>query len=253
MKKGIIWFHQGWTDIVCQLPLINWYLQFYDHLKVIIRDDARNFVDFYVKDLENVEVVYIPTDNGRHLNTNHLNIDTNYDILFHGEHDVYRRDNYRYSYFRGNEQYFFIESFYACYNIPYTTRVDLFSFNRDIDLEERVYNDFINKYGDKYVLYHDDQFNSNYTHIPTKIDFGNKLDDHNYVNLNKISNNFFDFIKIIQNAKEVHLIDSIWGSLYYQIDSKYGLFSDKKINLHAMRGYKQMFENPVKLKNWNII
>ena len=78
--------------------------------------------------------------------------------------------------------------------------------------------------------------------------------EHNLLmSLVSSSNRFFDFIKVIQNAREVHLIDSIWGALYYQIDSKYGLFSDKEINLHAMRGYKQMFENPVKLKNWNII
>ena len=38
----------------------------------------------------------------------------------------------------------------------------------------------------------------------------------------------FDYIKIIENAQEIHLLDSVWGTLIYQLDAKYNLF--KKYN-----------------------
>ena len=34
MKKAYVYFHQGWTDIICQRALIDYYLNEYDELKV---------------------------------------------------------------------------------------------------------------------------------------------------------------------------------------------------------------------------
>ena len=45
------------------------------------------------------------------------------------------------------------------------------------------------------------------------------------VDLNKSTNIFFDYIKILQNAKDIHVLDSVWGAFLYQADSKYELFN----------------------------
>ena len=59
-------------------------------------------------------------------------------------------------------------------------------------------------------------------------------------------------IKVLENAIEIHLLDSVWGALIYQLDAKYKLFQSKKIILYAKRGYNAMFLSPVKLDNWII-
>ena len=60
-------------------------------------------------------------------------------------------------------------------------------------------------------------------------------------------------IKVLEKSIEIHLLDSSWGAFIYQLDAKYRLFQDKKIFLHAKRGWKHMFMKPIKLDNWIII
>jgi predicted RNase H-like HicB family nuclease len=57
----------------------------------------------------------------------------------------------------------------------------------------------------------------------------------------------------LENALEIHLLDSVWGAFIYQLDAKYNLFQNKKIFLYAKRGHIRMFKEPIKLKNWIII
>ena len=110
---------------------------------------------------------------------------------------------------------FFVTKFYTDYEIPYITRINDFTFNRNKELEENKYNEFIDKYGKEYILYHEviENYNKN-----IKI-----------INLNGISNIFFDMIKVLENAIEIHLLDSVWGAFIYQLDAKYRLFQSKKI------------------------
>ena len=53
--SAILCFHQGWTDIINCLPLINYYAKKYEKLKVIMREDAKALVEFYTKHLQNIE------------------------------------------------------------------------------------------------------------------------------------------------------------------------------------------------------
>jgi hypothetical protein len=256
MKKGYLYFHQGWTDILCQLSLVNYYYDKYDIIKVVMRDDAKELFDYYIRNLKNVIPIYIETDNGRHINNKFLSIENDYEIIFHGHHDTYRDDEYRNSFVNNSSNgKHFMENFYHSYNIDYNTKIEYFNLDRDIDLENSLYEKFKQEHGENYVIYHDDEMN--HIHgpysIPTKIDFKNKNEDWTYINLNKRSFNFFDYITIIKNAKEIHLVDSVWAAMCYQIDTKYGLLSDKQINLYAKREHHDLFTNPIKLNNWNII
>jgi hypothetical protein len=84
---------------------------------------------------------------------------------------------------------------------------------------------------------------------------------YNSVNLNGITNNIFSFIKVLENAKELHLIDSIWASFCYLLDAKYNLLKGKTIYLYpfldrsggcvATRNDKVL--EPLHLDNWIII
>lgn len=244
IKNGILYYHQGWTDIINCLALINYYCKLYDKIYLIMREDAKELINFYTKYLKNLEIYYINKNILDHQNIikyledNYKNLDIqDINFLGIGGHDHLRNDKYK-NYFSLNSG-FFVNKFYTDYKIPYINRINNFTFNRDRKLENNKYNDFINKYGKDYILYHEtiENYNKNIT----------------IVNLNGISNTFFDMIKILENAIEIHLLDSVWGALIYQLDAKYKLFQNKKIILYAKRGYNEMFLSPVKLDNWTVI
>jgi hypothetical protein len=58
--NALLMFHQGWTDIVNCLPLVNWYARKYTKLFVVFRDDAKPLTQFYLRGLQNVFPIYIP-------------------------------------------------------------------------------------------------------------------------------------------------------------------------------------------------
>jgi len=242
IKNGILYFHQGWTDIINCLALINYYCNLYDKIFLIMREDAKELINFYVKDIKNIKILY---EEKKNINVQgisfvinkykNLNLENN-DFLAIGCHDHLRNDKYKNSI--NKTSCFFVTKFYTSYEIPYITRIKDFTFIRNKELEENKYIEFINKYGKEYILYHEtiENYNKNIT----------------IVNLNGISNIFFDMIKVLENAIEIHLLDSVWGAFIYQLDAKYKLFQNKKIILYAKRGYHAMFLSPVKLNNWII-
>jgi len=241
--NGILYFHQGWTDIINCLSLINYYCNLYDIIYLIMRDDVKELINFYTKDIKNLNIFYEEKknidENGIQFIINKYNNNDlqNSDFLGIGGHDSIRKDSYNNS-FRCIDNCF-VKKFYCCYDIPYITRINDFKFIRDYELEENTYNNFINKYGNNYILYHE-VIENYYQNYPI-------------INLNGISNIFFDTIKILENAIEIHLLDSVWGAFIYLLDAKYRLFKNKKIILYAKRGYIKMFEEPIKLDNWIIL
>lgn len=274
--NACVYFHQGWTDIIICLALIDFYKEQNDLIFPIIRSDAKELFDFYIKSKSGIYPIYINTDSGRYYgNVTHKNIQKieyvpeghagnifipdSTKLLFHAEHDRFRDDDYKFYWYKNNPRNLkvehFSEAFYLYYDIPLETKIDFFNINRDFECEEKEYKKFINENSEKYILYHDDQFNhlNGSYHVSTQLNIINKKERFRYVNLNKKTNKFFDFIKILTNAEEIHLIDSIWGCLCYHLDCKYGLFKDKQIFLYPLRGHENMFLKPKKLNNWHII
>ncbi len=239
MKKGIFYGHQGWTDIINCLALINYYSNIYDKIYIIMREDAHQLINYYIKNISNIQTIYL---NKNYLDNNNIikYIEENKlydcDYLFHGIHDVYRTDKYKNSFPKG----YFVNAFYLSYEIDYLVRINNFIFQRDYSIENNVYNNFIKKYSSDYILHHEiNELNNNFNNI-------------NYVNLNGISDIFFDYVKVLENAREIHLLDSVWGAIIYLLDSKYKLFSNIKIYLYCKRGHSKMFTEPIKLDNWII-
>jgi hypothetical protein len=245
--NGIIYFHQGWTDIINCLPLINYYCNKYDKIYLIMREDAKELIDFYSKNINNLQILYEEkqniNDNGIQFVINKYRdeyIDLqNCDFLAIGGHDIARKDSYQ-NKFRFIDNCF-VKGFYESYDIHYIERINSFNISRNYDVEKEIYNNFIQNNGKDYILYHE---------VIENYDITQKI-----VNLNQISNIYFDYIKVLENAIEIHLLDSSWAAICYLLDAKYKLFQNKNIPiyLYAKRGYSQMFIDPVKLDNWNII
>lgn len=235
--EGILYFHQGWTDIMNCLALITYYSNIFSKVHLIIRNDSYELLNYYTKKYNNINIIYIDKtelDNMNILNylqTCNINVD-NVKLLFHGIHDKYRKDKYNNAF--NNCKCYFVERFYKAYDMPYDIRSNI-SFYRDTDLEHNTYKNFIKLYGNEYILYHEIiKTNKNIVKV----------------NLNQISNIFFDYIEVIEHATEIHLIDSSWAALIYLLEIKFNLFHNINIMLYAIKNHKEMFQKPKKLDNW---
>ena len=100
-KEGILYFHQGWTDIINCLALINYYCNLYDKIYLIMREDAKSIVDFYTKDIKNLQICYenkptIDSINGfEYVINKYSKLQLREaKILGIGCHDMYRRDEF---------------------------------------------------------------------------------------------------------------------------------------------------------------
>ena len=60
---------------------------------------------------------------------------------------------------------------------------------------------------------------------------------------------FFDTIGLIENATEIHVIDSCWMIFIYLLNHRIKL---NNISAHCIRGYNFMVNEPL-LTNWQII
>jgi len=247
MKIGTILFHQGWTDIINCLPLVNIFSKEFEKINLIVREDSKPIIDYYLSQFSNVKGCYydkFELDNRLGEIVQKYN---ETEILFFGIHDEFRKNKYINLFLNSKPDEFFVKKFYTVYDIEYSNRVTSFELKRDFNLEEKLYNNFISEHGNDYVLYHDDverniildktNFNSNYK----------------WVDLDKTTYTFFDYVKILENSKEIHLIDSVWAAIIYLLDSKYGLFKHIPIRVNCLRGYKPMFLEPIKLDNWEVI
>jgi hypothetical protein len=261
--KGCLYFHQGWTDIINSLPLINYYAKRYEKLMVVLRLDSMEIVDYYLKEFtkgENWHVLPVYVDK-RTLDAGPISVDDkSVDLLFHGYHDRFRREGDKFKNKFGSTDMYFARGFYEFYDIPFIEKVNNFTLKRDNALEESKYQEFISKYGEDYILYHDDQ---NTPGGNTGINLTELLkNNNNSVNLNGITNNVFSYIKILENAKELHLVDSIWAATCYLLDSKYAIFKNNgiKVYLYAFKsrggGLMEKYEDseifPIHPENWII-
>jgi hypothetical protein len=257
MKRGFFSFHQGMTDIVNCLPLINYYNSQYDQLTLLVRNCAKPFIDFYIQDKPNVSAIYTNTGDLDCASMSFIQAN-NCDRLFHGFPDSQRVDKYANSFtkFYPHTNVHFVKLFYEAYDIPYEVCVNYFDFIRNLEAEDAAYTSFIKQHGNSYSLVHSD--------------IGDKALDINSsnlvcVNLNNQFDNIFHSIKVLQHAKELHLVDSIWATFCYLLDAKFGLLKNITINLYpfsnrgggrcneACYGNKNYMLEPLSLSNWNLI
>ena len=239
-----VFINHMWSDNINQLGLITYYCYIYKKVYFFAWVEVKELLEFYFRNIKNIEFIYFYFNGNDPSFIDYKTEDSNPDILVHGNHDYLRNDIYKDAFKIANidDTKNFVRFFYEGYGINYIFRIEYFILFRDYELEERKYNEFINEFGKKYILFHD----INIENIDNK--------DKNIVSLNLRTNIFFDYIKILENALEIHVIDSSWACICYHLDCKYKLFQNKKIYLYPIRrsGYISMFTEPIKLDNWII-
>ena len=134
----------------------------------------------------------------------------------------------------------FDEGFYNTVNLPFEYRFTKFKFDRNTDKESEVYNE-LNPNNEPYIYVHDDPQRG------FKID-RNKLNS----NLKIIENDkrflMIDMLKIIENAEEVHLMESSIKNLV----NSYKMEKPKFFYHKYVRGYPE-WNNTKSLNKFQII
>lgn len=236
---GLLFFHQGWTDICNSISLIYWYLQKYQQVYVLIRKDAYPLLSFATQNVR-AHVLLLPVEKDV-LDT--ISVDTilktiqfphtSVHTLFHGIHDQFREDSYRGAFFLPYfQEVCFVRKFYEPYHIPYSVRIDFFNIARNKEIEGARYREFTAKHGSSYILYHEVELPSSLKNSSTCINLANS------------SEQFFDMISVLEHAQEIHLLDSVWASIVYLLHLRHGLFKSIPIHIYCLRGYTKMFEEP---------
>jgi hypothetical protein len=248
--SALLYFHQGWTDIINCLPLMTWYSQRYRRLYVLLREDAQMLVRYYLRGTRNIIPIFIPKDILD--STSWMNLVdvqrygiTNFELIAHFDNQRPSNDPYKGAYARRNalDNAPFERLFYESYGIPYIERVNSFVLFRDVVSEEAAYNRLIKR--KPYICTH--------TNPDLKLYVNPGEEDVDIVELNQSSNMFFDCIRILQHANSIHVIDSVWAAVCYMIDAKYGLLEKVPVYVYCHRNFQRMFTEPIHRPNWKII
>ncbi len=168
--------------------------------------------------------------------------------LFVGYNDRFRNDKYK-NEFKKYGFGDFLRGFYTPYGMSFSVRTEYFMFDRDKKLEDDFYNK-VNPQNHNYILIHEDTKRN----VLVNRKFMKNNNNLKVINLDNISNIYFDTIKLIENAKEIYGIDSCWMIFIYLLDAKYKILNSKKtkVVVNCLRGYEFMYNEPV-LDNWELI
>jgi len=132
--------------------------------------------------------------------------------------------------------------FYHSVGLDFDKRWSDFYILRDNKREQELYDKFEIK-GD-YIFIHEDtqrNFNIDKTHIPQNVQV--VTPDIRF------TNNIFDYLKIIENATEIHVIDSSFKHIIESIEVK-----SKKLYYHKYaRLYNDNFLYNISKKNWIVL
>lgn len=180
-------------------------------------------VKFMYRDLKNLTVLSINDTYDIPLVLDALNCDSFLKI----GHGLIRLDKH------------FDEGFYEQHGVSMEKRWDSFFVERDSQRENHFFNKF--NINSEYLFVHEDQ--SRGMNITKGIDSNIRVIKAE----RSLTNNIFDYLKLIENAKEIHCIPS---SFLFLCDS-FG-FSNKKV-MHKYSRYYPFHAAPTLKLNWEIL
>ena len=138
----------------------------------------------------------------------------------------------------------FSELFYKQFNLDLNLRFK-FELNRNLKKEIELYNKLTNILGNEYIIVHDDQsrnFTLNKDYIGNYPTFFISLGTKNNNECDSIkSTNVFDYITILEKAKEIHVFDSFLAILVDQLQIKGNIYFHAYLRDADSRLYRSKF------------
>ena len=229
MSKATIVHHQGFGDLFSNNSLVNFFSGYYEELIVLVLDDSRKkIIDSMFKNKKNITCV-VPKFIEKNLynssclicmtpgNSNFCPRDERKKCKYIDYSEYLQYNNIKIGSFKENYNKWdfflnenrklgksFAHCFYSYENLEESKRISYFNINRNYALEHDEYEELNT---DDYIVLHDDKENN------MEIDMSNL--NLPIIQLNNSSDFFLDKIKILENAKEIHLIDSSWSVFIY--------------------------------------
>lgn len=214
-----IYHHLGLGDNISCHGIVRHYSEIYKSVKIFCKEKNFNNVSYMYNDLKNLEIIKADDQDAIHfLKKNKI-------------------QNVKIVGFNLNNYENFELQFYKMADVPIEFKYSKFYINRNIEKEIELFKK-LNLKEKEYIFIHDAGFELKEDFINQEMKIV-KPEDHD----------FFDWIYIIENAKEIHCIDSSFLCLVDVLNL------DKKIKLYNHRYCRNYPEN-IKLytnKNWKFI
>lgn len=225
--KIIIYHHLGLGDSIICNGLLNYIQNKFEKIYLVANKVFHNQIEFLYSNNNKIQIISdIPVkvnDLDNFVNT--FSLENNLDILKIGWLKT---------------RHPFYVNYYKQLKLPYYYSYKFFNYERDLEMESKVYDHFHNYYNtsfQNYTLVHNEASSDKFE---LKIERKS-----NIIYLHKevdIFNNIFYFNKLINNADEIHCINSSYAHLIDRLDSKAKLF------YHDIRGSRLKLK-----KSWKTI
>ncbi|MBD1174648.1 hypothetical protein IDH32_04585 [Pelagibacterales bacterium SAG-MED01] len=185
-------------------------------IKLFAKKKYNTMVKFMYRDIENLEVVSISNDEKKEIHEVNSYITKN---------DIIEKIGFDYFVENKNDNKTIDMIFYEQFKIDYSKRFEFTYWKRDLIEEENLYNKLVKK--ENYAFVHDDQSR----------DFVIKdenISDNLQIIRNSNEYSIFDYSKIIENAKEIHVMESSTRCMLEYLNTKnskhflYKFKSDKR-------------------------
>jgi len=228
MKWIVITPHQGLGDHLICNAIYREYSKNYNRVFITIKQKYRRELSIMLKDISNITFLVMP--NRRSWTT--TRIIQLFARLFRVK--VLGLGSYGINFFPPNTR--FDNNFYDQAGLAFTLRWDLFRVNRNHEKENYLYQLLGCKEAD-YIFLHEDisrNFIIDRSKIPKNINIIEpKMDLNNF--------NLVDYSKVIENAKEIHVIESSFAAYIESLPLDIPIYAHRYSRGHALNDFRHEF------------
>lgn len=224
-NKIFVACHQGLGDHLICNGLYRSLSEKYDEVIIPVKKKYAKTLNRMLCDLKNIKIYDFPSDLTDDIISIYLK------ILPKFKYTKLRLGNYDFNFLKGSMR--FDENFYFQAKINFDMRWEKFYFKRNIKLENELYN-FFQIRNQKYIFLHEDVqrgFNIDRKYLSKKLKIvSTSIFKRNY--------DIFDYYKLIENATELHCIESSFAAFIEGL----GQISGKK--------FAHRYARPEAISNW---
>ena len=223
MKELYIWHHMGMGDYILCNAIVRHHAKLHDKIHLFVKSHCMKNVKFLYRDLTNIN--FINSYGGEDESVKYF-LDINIGI------PLLKVSN--------DDKQPFDKAFYENAGLPFNLKWGGFYLQRDMEREKEVYYDILGlKDKEQYIFVHDDERSRiNESYLPKNIRII-KPDDK--------SIGLFEFGYVIENSKEVHVMNSSFLCFIDTIQMEH-----ENLNYHTYVRSGAVFTLSDKL-NWNVI
>lgn len=186
-----IYHHLGLGDHIVNNGMVRYFYKQYGNLTLFAYKHNVKNVQYMYRDLDKFQVIGVESDS----QTDHYIENNNLDCLKIGFNDLAKV----------MPELAFDKAFYKLAGLDFSVRFDEFYFQRDLRKEEELLQT-LNPTGEKYIFVHDDASRG------FSIDMNKVTKDYKII-MNDRGFNVFDYITLIENAEEIHFMQSSFKEL----------------------------------------